>query len=142
MAEAVSTSEKKQYHTVRLTGGDPNLPFGLTNWDTDIDPFAQGWYLHLSPPGASFQAEVGLRDPDGYFHALACSNIATLPPDRPSAFSDEQWAVTETDHELHYAGLPVVSQTVAMNPEQVNPELVAQWEAGKPASRPNPFSKE
>lgn len=108
-------------------------------WDTAIDPSAPGWYLHLSPPGTSFQGEIGLCDESGRFVGLTCSNIATLPPDRPSPFVDEQWPITQADHETHYAGLPMALQQMSI--KTMNPELIEQWQASRPVSRPNPFEK-
>ncbi len=108
-------------------------------WDTAIDPSAQGWYLHLSPPGTSFQGEIGLCDEGGRFVGLICSNITTLPTDRPSPFVDEQWPITQVDHETHYAGLPMALQQMSI--KTMSPELIEQWQASQPVSRPNPFGK-
>ncbi len=110
-----------------------------SHWDTAIDPAASGWYLHLSPPGASFQGEIGLCDDSDRFAGLTCSNRVTLPPDRPSPFVDEQWPITKADHETHYAGLPVALQQVSV--KMMSPELIEQWQADRPTSRPNPFGK-
>ncbi len=124
---------------LRMYSPGKELASSENTWDTAIDPAAAGWYLHLSPPGASFQGEIGLCDNTGQFAGLICSNIATLPPDRPSPYIDEQWPLTETDHQTHYAGLPVADLRFEANP--TNPELIEQWQAGRPSSRPNPFQK-
>lgn len=108
-----------------------------TTWDTVIDPAALGWYLHLSPAGASFQGEIGLRDESGNFAGLTFSNIATLPPDRPSHLVDELWPISETIHDALYGGLPMAWETVRVDPNA--PRLIESRGVHIPASRPNPF---
>jgi hypothetical protein len=129
-----------QVHWVlRMYSPDKENANSDATWDSAIDPSAPGWYLHLSPPGTSFQGEIGLCDEGGRFVGLTCSNIALLPPDRPSPFVDEQWPITQADHETHYAGLPVALQQMSI--KTMSPELIEQWQASRPTSRPNPFGK-
>lgn len=72
-------------------------------FDVEIDPNARNWYLHLSPPGASFYAELGLLDRSGKFFRLVLSNTVTLPSDRPSDIIDERWMTTEEEFKKLYA---------------------------------------
>jgi len=65
-----------------------------TFFDVDIDFRHRSHYQKLSP-GASFYAEIGLLDHEGYFAALAVSNTVTLPLDGPSEIIDEQWITTD-----------------------------------------------
>ncbi len=130
-----------QVHWVlRMYSPDKENASSDATWDSAIDPSAPGWYLHLSPPGTSFQGEIGLCDESGRFVGLTCSNITVLPPDRPSTFVDEQWPITPIDHETHYAGLPVALQQMSI--KSMSPELIEQWQASRPSSRPNPFGKQ
>lgn len=76
---------------------------GENYYDVDIDPAARNWYLRLSPPGASFSADIGLLDAEGYFAALASSNPAALPPDAPSEVCDEQWMTSDEEFRQIYA---------------------------------------
>ncbi|VAX31658.1 hypothetical protein MNBD_NITROSPINAE05-1316 [hydrothermal vent metagenome] len=61
--------------------------------DVEVDFRHRSHYQKLSP-GASFYAEIGLLDSEGYFAALAVSNTVTLPLDGPSEIIDEQWITT------------------------------------------------
>ncbi|GJL78593.1 MAG: hypothetical protein NPINA01_15820 [Nitrospinaceae bacterium] len=76
---------------------------GGTYFDVDVDFRAESHYIQLSPPGASFFAEIGLLDPEGHFAALAISNTITLPLDGPSDVIDEKWMTTSENFEEIYA---------------------------------------
>lgn len=102
-------------------------------FDVTIDPFAIGWYLHLSPPGTSFQAEIGLCDSRNRFWGLVCSNTMILPPDRPSDILDETWSLTDQDLQHHYGAYPAPGALPAGG------RLVGEQSAGSFTSRPNPF---
>lgn len=71
--------------------------------DVEIQPHARNWYLHLSPAGASFYAEIGLMDRQNNFYCLTTSNAITLPPDRPSDIIDEQWMTCNEEFQKLYA---------------------------------------
>jgi len=119
---------------LRLYSPDKGQAAQDAAFDVGVDPFAIGWYLHLSAPGASFQAELGLRDPKGRFAGLVCSNILTLPPDRPSDILDEDWRLTDVDIQTHYAAYPFSDQS---RPGVTGPAPEV-W-PGSARSRPNPF---
>ncbi|CCQ89567.1 hypothetical protein NITGR_130033 [Nitrospina gracilis 3/211] len=78
---------------------------GTDHFDTEIDTRARSWYIHLAPPGATFTAEIGIRDSDGRYAAVARSNSVTLPMDRPSSNMDEQWMLSDEELHHHYAGM-------------------------------------
>jgi hypothetical protein len=74
------------------------LPAGVTDaFDIDIDLRTLEYNLKLSPPGASFRAEIGLLEREGRFVSLAASNIITLPVDRPTDRIDELWMTTDEE---------------------------------------------
>ena len=72
-------------------------------FDTPIDINARKGYLRLSPPGASFIAELGLVAPSGDFAVVTVSNIISLPLDRPSDSLDEKWMLSPEEISFHYA---------------------------------------
>ncbi|MGP0565403.1 MULTISPECIES: DUF4912 domain-containing protein [unclassified Nitrospina] len=78
---------------------------GTDHFDTEIDTRARSWYIHLAPPGATFTAEIGVRDGAGQYVAVVRSNSVTLPMDRPSANMDEQWMLSDEELHHHYAGM-------------------------------------
>jgi hypothetical protein len=65
-----------------------------TFFDVDVDFRHRSHYQKLSP-GASYYAQIGLLDHEGYFAAIAVSNTVTLPLDGPSEIIDEQWITTD-----------------------------------------------
>jgi hypothetical protein len=65
-----------------------------TFFDVDVDFRHRSHYQKLSP-GASYYAQIGLLDHEGYFAAIAVSNTVTLPIDGPSEIIDEQWITTD-----------------------------------------------
>jgi hypothetical protein len=86
----LSRSRSEVRHVLRIhpaSGG--GAPF-----DVDVDFRHLNHYLQLSP-GASFYAEIGLLDHEGYFTALAISNTVTLPLDGPSDIIDDKWLTTD-----------------------------------------------
>lgn len=76
---------------------------GANYFDTPIDVHARKGYLHLSPPGASFIAELGVIAPSGNFAMVAVSNAISLPLDRPSDSLDEEWMLSPEEISFHYA---------------------------------------
>ncbi len=71
-------------------------------FDVDVDFRTGRHYLELSPPGASFFAEIGMTAPNGRFYCLARSNSVTLPRDKPSDRIDERWMTTDEEFERIY----------------------------------------
>ncbi len=51
--------------------------------------------IEVTPPDRSWRVEIGLKSIQGTFLALAKSNIARTPPDRPSDQVDEHWGLIE-----------------------------------------------
>lgn len=51
------------------------------------------WTIEVGPPDRAWCVEIGLKTRAGLFFALARSNIARTPPDRPSDRIDEKWGV-------------------------------------------------
>lgn len=45
---------------------------------------AESWYLHVGRPGHRFQAELGLRGPEGRFTSISRSNVVETPPRNPA----------------------------------------------------------
>ena len=76
---------------------------GAKYFDTPIDVNSRKGYLHLSPPGASFIAELGIVAPSGNFAVVTVSNTIFLPLDRPSDSLDEQWMLSPEEIYFHYA---------------------------------------
>lgn len=75
------------------------------HFDTEIHMAARSWYLHLAPPGATFTAEIGLRDAGGGYATVVRSNSVTLPMDRPSENMDEQWMLSDEELHHHYSAV-------------------------------------
>lgn len=65
--------------------------------------------IEVTPPDRSWRVEVGLKSAQGTFLALARSNIACTPPDRPSDQVDERWGLIEelSSGETLYASSPL-----------------------------------
>ncbi len=59
------------------------------------------WYVELGRPGASFIAELGLRDDGGRFVAVARSNRVDMPRAGPSPDVDPAWPPIADDPRLH-----------------------------------------
>jgi hypothetical protein len=79
------------------------VPAGVADsFDIDIDFRSLNYNLKLSPPGASFRAEIGLLGEKGHFVSLAASNIITLPVNRPSDRIDELWMTTDEEFKEIY----------------------------------------
>ena len=76
---------------------------GAKYFDTPIDVTERKGYLHLSPPGASFIAELGVIAPSGNFARVAVSNAIALPLDRPSDSLDEEWMLSPEEISFHYS---------------------------------------
>ncbi|MFQ5483167.1 MAG: DUF4912 domain-containing protein [Nitrospinaceae bacterium] len=124
---------------------------GSSVFDIPIDPFAPGWYLNLSPPGTTFQGELGLMDKAGDFIALAISHRITLPPDRPSNREDASWRLTPADIKTHYARFPgaedltpwdpAAGDAAAWDPARGEPGPGPDASADPVGSRPNPFHR-
>ena len=72
-------------------------------FDTEVESHVRTWYLHLTPCGASFYAEIGLKDRQNNFYQLAVSNRITLPLDRPSDVLDERWMTSDEEFKKLYA---------------------------------------
>lgn len=70
--------------------------------EIEVQSYARNWYLHLSPAGASFYAEIGLMDRQNNFYCLTTSNSITLPLDRPSDVIDEQWMTSNGEFQQLY----------------------------------------
>ena len=93
----LSRSRNEVRHVLRLhRASGQEGPF-----DVDVDFRHKNHYLQLSP-GASFYAEIGLLDHEGYFATLAVSNTVTLPLDSPSEIIDEKWITTDENFEEIY----------------------------------------
>jgi uncharacterized protein len=61
------------------------------SYDVELPADADGWYLNVGRPGASFCAEIGLRTPGGRFLPLARSNTIATPRAAPSPDTTVRW---------------------------------------------------
>ncbi len=88
--QRLSRARNEVRHVLRVHSASAEKAY----FDVDVDFRHLSHYLQLSP-GASFYAEIGLLDHEGYFAALAVSNTVTLPLDAPSEVIDEKWITTD-----------------------------------------------
>ena len=67
----------------------------------DVSTFldTKSWYIKVDYPGRTWCVELGLKTKDGRFIVLLRSNVLTLPSDRVSDITDEQWALITEDYE-------------------------------------------
>lgn len=119
---------------------------GAGHFDTEIDTRARSWYIHLAPPGATFTAEIGIRDGAGRYAAVARSNTVILPMDRPSGNMDEQWMLSDEELHHHYASMDF-PHAEGMKPTGKG-SLFDEGQSGRPVQpggaseyRPPSFSK-
>jgi hypothetical protein len=59
--------------------------------DVDVHRMARQWYVKVPKSGRVYQAELGLRLPDGRFVLLVRSNRIRMPFGRVSEKTDSQW---------------------------------------------------
>ncbi len=73
---------------------DSARKFDVARWfDVGIYHHIGDWTIEVNPPDRAWCVEIGLKTGAGLFIALARSNIARTPPDRPSDRIDEKWGV-------------------------------------------------
>ncbi|NIQ03298.1 MAG: DUF4912 domain-containing protein, partial [Nitrospinaceae bacterium] len=107
-------------------------------FDVDVDLDTGYHYMQLSPPGSTFYAELGLRDPEGRFLVLLHSNEATMPLDGPSEVADEEWMTSETEFQEMYAlsggFAPYLSGSEALGQRFRVSQDVSAWSPGAAVS--------
>ncbi len=84
-----------------FAAGATSSPAG--SFDIEVNDHARNWYIHGGRPGASFEAEIGLKSVDGRFVGLARSQRVSAPADRPSDLMDEEWLSAAGEFEEIYA---------------------------------------
>ncbi|CAI2717175.1 DUF4912 domain-containing protein [Nitrospina watsonii] len=99
--KALDRSIQEVHWVLRMYSGAGRDHF----FDTEISQSGRSHYVHLAPPGATFTAEIGVRDGQGHYATVVRSNSVTLPRDRPSSNMDEQWMLSDEELHHHYAGV-------------------------------------
>ncbi len=90
---------------VHLLGDDGAV---IDGWEYGVAGEVDNWYVNSGRPGASFKAELGLKDAEGRYRTLVVSHSVTAPNDTPSERWDEEWVglSRETWEELERAARP------------------------------------
>ncbi|MBU1121436.1 MAG: DUF4912 domain-containing protein [Candidatus Omnitrophota bacterium] len=74
---------------------------GTDKWhsffDVDINFDAENWYINVNQINRSWCLEIGLKNSNGKFFAVARSNIITMPYFGISSRVDEQWMLPDDD---------------------------------------------
>ena len=63
----------------------------ISFFDIGLDQDSSSWYVHAGEPDRTYQAELGLRMPDGSFKLALTSNKVHTPRDGVSSVIDPLW---------------------------------------------------
>jgi hypothetical protein len=89
-AEAYSSS-KRVLRLLDITDIDYDGANAWSRFDTEINHYANNWYLRIPEPGRTYLIELGHLTADGRFCLLVRSNVFSVPSGEVSAEGDESW---------------------------------------------------
>lgn len=86
-----------------ITGIDYNGGNALSFFDSEINRYADNWYIKVPHPGRIYVVEHGLCTIDGTFFVIVRSNPIRVPQDSISERIDEEWVTMHTEEVIRYS---------------------------------------
>ncbi|MBD3422800.1 MAG: DUF4912 domain-containing protein [Chitinivibrionales bacterium] len=80
---------------------------GANAWrciDTEINPYANNWYVKAPESGRAYLVQAGHLAPDGTFYEMLRSNTVAVPRAGVSDKTDEEWQTVNTDELIRLSG--------------------------------------
>jgi hypothetical protein len=84
-----------RFYDISATGNPETSGF----WDVEVFDRLGNWYLRLAHPEQHLCLDVGVKNPQGYFHCIARSNVMRLPPQSLAKPGPIKWMVVSPSGE-------------------------------------------
>jgi hypothetical protein len=134
------SSSKRILRLLDITDIDYNGSNAWSHYDTEINQFANNWYLRIPEPGRSYVLELGHLAANGGFYLIIRSNVFSAPRGGISEQTDETWKTVGAVEPARSSGKEVKTVT-GTNERNVVPVAAAEKVSpeGETSPRKAPF---